>query len=120
MRKSPPYEDDTEVAGRRAAGVDLLLLDGLGAEVDWPDEISAWIEQLPDPEFHRILQSKALRDAVSGSRLSLSTIRSRSALDHAMRELGISPAQLTDAVARGAKIADGADTTPSNVVPLRF
>ncbi|MEZ0220562.1 MAG: hypothetical protein ACAH22_09730 [Tardiphaga sp.] len=116
MKKGP--EDDADVAGRRSTG-QLHMLDGLGAEVDWQDEISVWLDELSDREFHRILQSETLRDAVGDSRLTLSTIRYRSALGHAMRELGISPAQLADARAPQTLIVDGKVVRPSNVIPFR-
>jgi hypothetical protein len=112
-------EDDAEMAGRRSTGVELHMLDGLGAEVDWQDEISVWLDELSDQEFHRILLSETLRDAISASGLSFSTIRYKSALGHTMRKLGISPAQLTDARAPRTLIADGKVVRPSNVIPFR-
>lgn len=93
------------------------MLDGLGAEVDWQDAISVWLDELSDQEFHRILRSETLRDAVSASGLSFSIIRYKSALGHAMRELGISPGQLTDA--RAPRIVDGKVVRPGNVIPFR-
>jgi hypothetical protein len=49
-------EDDAEMAGRRSTGVELHMLDGLGAEVDWQDEISVWLDELSDQELDRILR----------------------------------------------------------------
>jgi hypothetical protein len=107
------------MAGRRSTGVELHMLDGLGAEVDWQDEISVWLDELSDQELDRILRSETLRDAVSASGLSFSTIRYKSALGHAMRELGISPVQLTDARAPRTLIVGGTVVRPSNVIPFR-
>jgi hypothetical protein len=112
-------EDDAEMAGRRSTGVELHMLDGLGAEVDWQDEINVWLDELSDQELDRILRSETLRDAVSASGLSFSTIRYKSALGHAMRELGISPVQLTDARAPRTLIVGGTVVRPSNVIPFR-
>lgn len=125
-------EDEPRNGAQGPANEHLKMLDELDAKPTakqpiYRDEISVWLDELSDEEFHRVLLSRTLQDAVGVSGLSLSAIRSRPALGHTMRELGLGPRQISasglpsvvETTSRAEAVSlDGDGSGASNILPF--